>query len=535
MSRNQTKYIFITGGVMSSLGKGITASALGALLENRGLRVSFVKLDPYINVDPGTMNPLQHGEVFVTEDGAETDLDLGNYERFTSARMTKANNFTTGQIYDTVIARERRGEYLGRTVQVIPHITDEIKASIYRACKGADIAIVEVGGTVGDIESLPFLEAIRQARIDLGDRNSVSMHVTPVLYVAAADEMKTKPTQHSVKALREIGIQPEFLICRSEVDLSDDIKRKIALFCNVDPARVITARDAESIYEMPLLLAAQGLDHELGDALNIWSRASDLSDWERIVHRIKNPKHHVEVAIVGKYIDLSDAYKSLNEALFHGGIENEAKVHLRFVDAEMVEHQGAETLLEGCDGVLVPGGFGERGTEGKIKAIRYARQNKIPFFGICLGMQLAVVDFAREICGWTDANSLEFNPTTQHPVIALMAEQRGVVDKGGTMRLGAYPCVLKAGTRAAEIYGVPEISERHRHRFEVNNAFREQLEAQGLVISGTSPDQVLVEMVELPGHPWFIGCQFHPEFQSHPTKAHPLFASYVAACVAAKS
>lgn len=399
MSRNQTKYIFVTGGVMSSLGKGISASAIGALLENRGLKVTFVKLDPYVNVDPGTMSPLQHGEVFVTDDGAETDLDLGNYERFTTARMTKANNFTTGQVYDTVISRERRGEYLGRTVQVIPHITDEIKESIYRACAGADIGIVEVGGTVGDIESLPFLEAIRQARIELGARNSVSMHVTPVLYIAAADEMKTKPTQHSVKALREIGIQPEFLICRSEHDLSEGLKKKIALFCNVDPKRVITARDAESIYEVPLLLAAQGIDHELGDALNIWSRATDLSDWERIVHRIKNPVHHVEIGIVGKYIDFSDAYKSLNEALFHGGIENKAKVNLRFVDAEEIEEKGAEALLEGCDGVLVPGGFGERGTEGKIKAIHYARTREIPFFGICLGMQLAVVEYAREICG----------------------------------------------------------------------------------------------------------------------------------------
>jgi len=531
MSRNQTKYIFVTGGVMSSLGKGISASAMGALLENRGLKVTFVKLDPYVNVDPGTMNPLQHGEVFVTDDGAETDLDLGNYERFTTARMTKANNFTTGQVYDTVISRERRGEYLGRTVQVIPHITDEIKASIYRACQGADIGIVEVGGTVGDIESLPFLEAIRQARIELGERNSVSMHVTPVLYIAAADEMKTKPTQHSVKALREIGIQPEFLICRSERDLSESLKKKIALFCNVDPKRVITARDADSIYEVPLLLAAQGLDQELGDALNIWSRASDLSDWERIVERIKHPKHQVEIGIVGKYVDLSDAYKSLNEALIHGGIENEAKVKLRFVDAEVLEKNGAEAMLQGCDGVLVPGGFGERGTEGKILAIEYARTRKVPFFGICLGMQLAVVEYARNISGWKDANSHEFDPETEHPVIALMAEQKKVVDKGGTMRLGAYPCILKPDSRAAEIYQSVQISERHRHRFEFNNAFREQLEADGMVIGGTSPDEVLVEMIELPEHPWFIGCQFHPEFQSHPTHAHPLFASYIAACI----
>jgi CTP synthase len=531
MPRNQTKYVFITGGVMSSLGKGITASALGALLENRGLKVTFVKLDPYVNVDPGTMNPLQHGEVFVTDDGAETDLDLGHYERFTSAKMTKSNNFTTGQIYDSVISKERRGEYLGRTVQVIPHITDEIKESVYRACEGADVGIVEVGGTVGDIESLPFLEAIRQARLDLGPQNSVSMHVTPVLYIATADEMKTKPTQHSVKALREIGIQPEFLVCRSERDLTDDIKKKIALFCNVDPKRVITARDADSIYEVPLLLADQGIDHELGEALNIWSRATDLSEWRRIVGRIQNPKHQVEIGIVGKYVDLTDAYKSLNEALFHAGIENNTEVKLRFVDSEELAKEGAAELLEGCDGVLVPGGFGERGTEGKIQAIRYAREQKVPFFGICLGMQLAVVEFARHVCGLDDANSIEFDEKTKHPIIALMAEQEEVVDMGGTMRLGAYPCKLKPGSRVAAIYKADEISERHRHRFEVNNAYREKLEAGGMAIAGTSPDDVLVEMIELADHPWFIGCQFHPEFKSRPTQAHPVFASYIAACL----
>ena len=531
MARNQTKYVFITGGVMSSLGKGITASALGVLMENRGLRVTFVKLDPYVNVDPGTMNPLQHGEVFVTDDGAETDLDLGHYERFTSAKMSRDNNFTTGQIYDSVISKERRGEYLGRTVQVIPHITDEIKNSVLRACDGVDIGIVEVGGTVGDIESLPFLEAIRQMRLELGEQNSVSIHVTPVPYIAAADEMKTKPTQHSVKELREIGIQPEILVCRSEYDLSDEIKKKIALFCNVNPKRVVTALDAESIYEVPLLLADQGIDHELSEALNIWSRASDLAPWRRIVKRIKNPKHEVEIGIVGKYVDMSDAYKSLNEALFHAGIENETRVELRFVDSEEVEKEGAAKLLEGCDGVLVPGGFGERGTEGKVEAIEYARTNEVPFFGICLGMQLAVVEYARHVSGLEDANSFEFDEKTEHPVIALMAEQEEIVDKGGTMRLGAYPCKLTPGSRSAEIYGQDEISERHRHRFEVNNAFREKLQADGMTISGTSPDEVLVEMIELSDHPWFVGCQFHPEFKSRPTEAHPLFASYVATCL----
>jgi CTP synthase len=535
MPRNQTKYVFITGGVMSSLGKGITASALGALLENRGLKVTFVKLDPYVNVDPGTMNPLQHGEVFVTDDGAEADLDLGHYERFTSARMTKSNNFTTGQIYDSVIGKERRGEYLGRTVQVIPHVTDEIKDSVYRACEGADIALVEVGGTVGDIESLPFLEAIRQMRLDLGAQNSVSLHVTPILYIPAADEMKTKPTQHSVKALREIGIQPEILVCRSERDLTEELKKKIALFCNVDPRRVITARDAESIYEVPLLLAEQGIDHELSEALNIWSRATDLGQWRRIVDRIKNPKYEVEIGIVGKYVDLTDAYKSLNEALFHAGIENETEVKLRFVDSEEVEQEGPEALLEGCDGVLVPGGFGERGTEGKIAAIRYARDEQVPFFGICLGMQLAVVEYARHVCGLEAANSIEFDESTEHPVIALMAEQEEVVDKGGTMRLGAYPCRLADGSHSAQIYGQDNISERHRHRFEVNNAYREKLTAEGMVIAGTSPDDVLVEMIELPDHPWFVGCQFHPEFKSRPTQAHPLFASYIATCLEART
>jgi CTP synthase len=530
--KNKTKFVFITGGVLSSLGKGITASAIGALMENRGLKVTFVKLDPYINVDPGTMNPFQHGEVFVTDDGAESDMDLGHYERFTSTKMSRNNNFTTGQIYDAVITRERRGGYLGATVQVIPHITDEIKARVYQAVEGADLAFIEVGGTVGDIESLPFLEAIRQLGIELGRDNAVFLHVTLVPYVPAADEVKTKPTQHSVKALREIGIQPDFLVCRSDRDLPQDIKRKIGLFCNVPAQRVITARDAKSIYEVPLLLAEEGIDNELSEALNIWSRAANLDNWRRIVDRIQNPKHEVTIAIVGKYVDLTDSYKSLNEALFHAGIENNARVNLKFIDSEELTADNIEDFVGGCDGILVPGGFGQRGIEGKVLAIQHARENEIPFFGICLGMQLAVVEYARNVVGLTGANSTEFDANSPAPVIALMAEQRDIVDMGATMRLGTYTCKLKEGSRSAQIYGAKEIDERHRHRYEVNNAFREQLEAAGLVISGTSPDGVLVEMVELPNHPWFVGCQAHPEFKSKPTAAHPLFADYIKTCVA---
>ncbi|TXD35306.1 CTP synthase [Lujinxingia vulgaris] len=532
MTRQRTtKFVFITGGVLSSLGKGITAAGLGALMENRGLRVSFIKLDPYINVDPGTMNPFQHGEVFVTDDGAETDLDLGHYERFTSTRMTRRNNFTTGQVYDSVIAKERRGEYLGATVQVIPHITDEIKARVLDASEDCDLMFVEVGGTVGDIESLPFLEAIRQLGIELGRENAVFLHVTLVPYMPAADEVKTKPTQHSVKALREIGIQPDFLVCRSDRDLPRDIKRKIALFCNVPTERVVTARDAKSIYEVPVLLAEEGIDHELATALNIWSRGTDLTEWRKIVDRIHNPRQEVTVGIVGKYVDLTDSYKSLNEALFHAGIANEVRVKLKFIDSEDLEQLEAEQLLGECDGILVPGGFGKRGTEGKIRAVRYARENDVPFFGICLGMQLAVVEFARNVAGLKDANSTEFNPQSSAPVIALMAEQENVKDKGASMRLGAYDCVLKDDSRSARIYGNTLISERHRHRYEVNNALRPALEEAGLVFSGTSPDGVLVEMIELPDQRWFIGCQAHPEFKSRPGQAHPLFASYISACL----
>lgn len=532
MAKNQTKYVFITGGVISSLGKGITASALGALMENRGMRVTFVKLDPYVNVDPGTMNPLQHGEVFVTDDGTETDLDLGHYERFTSARMTEQNNYTTGQIYDSVIRKEREGEYLGRTVQVIPHITDEIKQSVKEACGDVDIAIVEVGGTIGDIESLPFLEAIRQLRLELGDKNSACMHVTLVPYIPAADEMKTKPTQHSVKKMREIGLQPEFLICRThEHNLTRSIREKIALFCNVEPDRVITAKDAESIYEVPLHLADQGVDDKLSETLNIWSRAADLSEWQRIVDRIKNPEREVTVGIVGKYVDLEDSYKSLNEALVHGGIENNTRVNLEFVDSEQLHRSDAEQVLGECDGILVPGGFGERGTEGMVDAAEYARRNGVPYFGICLGMQVAVIEFARHQCGLEDANSLEFDEATDHPVISLMPDQEDVEKKGATMRLGAYPCRLDPRSGVYDIYSRDEISERHRHRFEVNNKYRETLEENGAKIVGTSPDNVLVEMIELPDHPWYVGCQFHPEFKSQPTGAHPLYKSYIGACV----
>ena len=534
MVEHQTKYVFITGGVISSLGKGITASALGALMENRGLKVTFIKLDPYINVDPGTMNPFEHGEVFVTDDGTETDMDLGHYERFTSAKMSQLNNCTTGQVYDSVISKERRGEYLGTTVQVIPHVTDEIKSRVMEASQDADIAFVEIGGTVGDIESLPFLEAIRQMMLDLGDENAVSMHVTLVPYIEAADEMKTKPTQHSVKSLREIGIQPDILVCRSDRDLEQDIKDKIALFCNVPVRRVITAKDAGSIYEVPLLLARQGIDQELAEALNIWSRAADMGKWHQLVDRIKNPRHEVTIGIVGKYVDLTESYKSLNEALLHAGIANETKVNLKFVDSEELDGGDVEEKLEGCDGVLVPGGFGERGMAGKVEAIRYARENNVPFFGICLGMQLAVVEYARHVSGLKDANSVEFDEDSPHPVISLRPDQEEIVDKGGTMRLGADPCKLAEGSKAREIYGESEISERHRHRFEVNNAYRERLAEDGLIISGTSPDDVLVEMVELSDHPWFVGCQFHPEFQSQPTNAHPLFENYIRTCLERK-
>ncbi len=528
----KTKYLFVTGGVVSSLGKGLAAASIGALMENRGLEVTHLKLDPYINVDPGTMSPFQHGEVYVTDDGAETDLDLGHYERFTSAKMTRANNYTTGRIYHTVIQKERRGEYLGKTVQVIPHITDEIKAVIREAAGGADIIIVEVGGTVGDIESLPFLEAIRQMKYDVGSENVVYAHLTLVPYIAAAGELKTKPTQHSVKELREIGIQPDILLCRSDREISREMKDKIALFCNVDPSAVFTALDVSSIYEVPLRLHQEGLDDKLAELFNIWSRAPRLDRWEQIVEKIYHPKSgEVRVGVVGKYVELHESYKSLNEALVHGGIANDVKVRHEFIDSQKLE-EGDLSALDKVDAILVPGGFGVRGTEGKILAVRHARERKVPFFGICLGLQMAVIEVARDVLGLERANSLEFDEQTPNPVVTLLESQRGVADKGGTMRLGSYPCKLKEGTKARELYGSDLVHERHRHRYEFNNAYKAQFEGAGMVFSGMNPDLGLVEMIELNNHPHFIGCQFHPEFKSKPYRPHPLFAGFIRAAVA---
>src|SRR5512140_1044928 len=492
----KTKYMFVTGGVVSSLGKGLAAASIGALLENRGLEVSHLKLDPYINVDPGTMSPFQHGEVYVTDDGAETDLDLGHYERFTSAKMTRKNNYTTGRIYQTVIQRERRGEYLGKTVQVIPHITDEIKAVIREAAGGADILIVEVGGTVGDIESLPFLEAIRQMKYDVGEENAVYAHVTLVPWIAAAGELKTKPTQHSVKELREIGIQPDILLCRAERDISREMKDKIALFCNVDPSAVFTAKDVSSIYELPLAFHSEGVDDKLAELFNIWSRAPRLEKWEAIVEGVKNPKKgEVRIGVGGKYVELAESYKSLNEALAHGGIAAGVKVKLQLIDSSKLE-EGDLSELGTVDGILVPGGFGVRGTEGKILAVRYAREHKVPFFGICLGLQMAVIEFGRDVLALDRANSLEFDEATPHPVVTIMESQKSVTDKGGTMRLGSYACTLKEGTLARELYGQDLIQERHRHRFEFNNGYRAQYEAAGMVFSGMNTELGLVEMIE---------------------------------------
>jgi CTP synthase len=530
----RTKFIFITGGVLSSLGKGLAAASIGALLESRGLKVTLQKLDPYINVDPGTMNPFQHGEVFVLDDGAETDLDLGHYERYTSARLTQRNNFTTGRIYYSVITKERRGDYLGGTVQVIPHITDEIKRNILAISDDADVAIIEIGGTVGDIEGLPFLEAIRQLKTDLGRENSLYIHLTLVPYIKTSEELKTKPTQHSVMKLREIGIQPDILICRTDQFLPPEIKAKIALFCNVDKDAVITAKDVESIYEVPLFFHQEGLDDKIVQLLNIWTRSPRLEKWQEIVYAIKNPRGAVDIAIVGKYVNLKDSYKSLNEALIHGGIANRCKVNLHYVDSEAVQRDGVETFLQGADGVLVPGGFGERGIEGKIMAVRYAREMRVPFLGICLGMQLAVVEFARHVCGLEGANSSEFNAGTAHAVIALLPDQQTIVDKGGTMRLGAYPAVLKEGSLANQAYQDKQISERHRHRYEVNNNYRELLAEKGFIFSGLSPDGQLVEILELRDHPWFLGCQFHPELKSRPHTPHPLFREFIHAALKEK-
>jgi CTP synthase len=530
-SEVRKKFIFVTGGVLSSLGKGLSAAAIGALLEARGLRVTNVKMDPYINVDPGTMSPYQHGEVFVTDDGAEADLDLGHYERFTSSRMSQRNNFTTGRIYQSVIERERRGEYLGKTVQVIPHITDEIKRRVWAAAEDVDLVIVEVGGTVGDIESLPFLEAIRQFKADARPENILYVHLTLVPYIPTSGELKTKPTQHSVKELLKGGIQPDVLLCRSDRLLPKEIREKIALFCNVRVDSVISAPDVSDIYELPLTFHEQDLDDRILEKLGIWAAEPRLEAWRNLVEGARNPTHAVRIGIVGKYVHLSDTYKSLNEALAHGGIANAARVELDFIDSEVLDKKDPGARLGDLDGILVPGGFGERGVEGKIAAVRYARENGLPYFGICLGLQVAVVEFARSVLGLNDANSREFSETSDNLVIELMDEQREVTDKGGTMRLGAYPCLLAEGSRAARIYGAGEISERHRHRYEVNPAYHKRLLEGGLVLSGTSPDGKLVEMIELADHPYFVACQFHPEFKSRPLAAHPLFSAFIKAAL----
>lgn len=525
--------------MVSSLGKGLASASIGALLESRGLKVDFLKFDPYINVDPGTMNPFQHGEVYVTEDGAETDLDLGHYERYTDVKTSKKNNFTTGQIYDSVISKERNGDYLGGTVQVIPHITDEIKSKIFDLGQDVDFVIVEIGGTVGDIESLPFLEAIRQIRNDLGRENTLYIHLTLVPYIQTAGELKTKPTQHSVKELRGIGIQPDILLCRTDRFLSPEIKSKIALFCNVDKDAVITAKNVETIYEVPIVFHQEGLDEKIVEKLNIWTGRPNLKGWERIIKKLKQPRFETTIAVVGKYVSLIESYKSLTEALVHGGIANDAKVNLRYVDSEQVDKEEPEQFLQGANGILVPGGFGTRGIEGKIKAIQYAREKKVPYFGICLGMQCAVIEIARHCAGLKGANSSEFDLNTPHPVIYLMEEwvdrnetlQRRSSDtpKGGTMRLGTYPCRIEEGSLAYQAYNKKMIGERHRHRYEFNNTYLEIFGKAGLVYSGVSPDKELVEIVELKGHPWFLGCQFHPEFRSKPMDPHPLFREFIRA------
>ncbi|MEP7381943.1 MAG: CTP synthase [Gemmatimonadota bacterium] len=527
-----TRYIFVTGGVVSSLGKGIAAASLGRLLVERGLRVSIMKFDPYLNVDPGTMSPFQHGEVFVTDDGAETDLDLGHYERFIDRSLSQLNNVTTGRIYLNVITKERRGEYLGSTVQVIPHISDEIKSHIKRLAPGNDVVIVEIGGTVGDIESQPFLEAIRQFRQEVGKQNAMFIHLTLIPYIAAAGEVKTKPTQHSVRELMEIGIQPDVLICRTERPLSEDVKRKIALFCNVEFGNVIESPDVPSIYQIPLEFEEQGLDERVMQRLDLVGREPDLSAWRAMVQRVVQPRDRVRIAVVGKYTQFIDSYKSVQESLIHGGIANDVGVDIAWISSDLfTSAERAHALLDGYHGLLVPGGFGVRGVDGMVEAIRAAREQQIPFFGICLGMQVAIVEFARNVLALDDAHSSEFAPECEHPVIAMMEEQKHVTDMGGTMRLGAYPCRLTRGTKAADIYGVPEVSERHRHRYEVSNAYRDRFVDNGMRLSGLSPDGSLVEIIELANHPWFVGCQFHPELQSRPTRPHPLFAAFVAASV----
>jgi CTP synthase len=533
-SKQRTKYIFVTGGVVSSLGKGIVAATAGALLETRGLKVVLTKCDPYINIDPGTMSPHQHGEVFVTEDGAETDLDIGHYERFTHATLSRANSFSAGKVYDTVLNKERRGDYLGGTVQVIPHITDQIKEFIFKASEGSDISIVEVGGTVGDIESLPFLEAIRQIRYDLGDGNCMLVHLTLVPYIGAAKELKTKPTQHSVRDLRQIGLQPDMLVCRSDRKIPVDQLKKIAQFCNVRQDRVFEALDADSIYRLPMLMNAQGFDQALVDTLNIWTGAPDLSAWQRIVQNLDHPQAEIKIAVVGKYTGVFDSYKSIDESLVHAGIANNAKLVVEYLDADEINPASAATILSKFDGILVPGGFGSRGIEGKINAVKFAREQQKPFFGICLGMQLAAVEFARNALDITRAHSQEFDAQSSDQIIHLMESQKSVTAKGGTMRLGAYPCRISQSSKAYLAYGTSDISERHRHRFEFNNSYRAKFEANGIEFSGVSPDGQLVEIMELKGHPWFVACQFHPELKSRPMKAHPLFRQFVAAALECK-
>ena len=525
----EPKYIFITGGVVSSLGKGLAAASIGRLLESRGFTVTLQKFDPYLNVDPGTMSPFQHGEVYVTDDGAETDLDLGHYERFTSALMTKNHNCTTGKIYESVISKERRGDYLGATVQVIPHVTDEIKAYVRRVSSGVDIQICEIGGTVGDIESLPFLEAIRQFRLEVGPRNAIFIHLTLVPYIAAARELKTKPTQHSVREMRAIGLQPDLLLCRSDRQIPKDMKRKIGLFCNVPHNQVITAQDVESIYEVPLALGREGLDAIILKLLDLPYRDKEFRDWEDLVERVQNPKDEVTIGIVGKYVGYEDSYKSLNEALVHGGVSNDLRVNLRWIEAEEMENGRLESELSRVDGILVPGGFGVRGVAGMISAIRYARERNVPFFGICLGMQAAVIEFARNVAGIPDADSSEFNTDTENRVIYKLRDLLGVDDLGGTMRLGKYECSLAPHSNAIEAYVQRNISERHRHRYEFNNDFAATLTAKGLKITGTTPDGKFVEIVEIEDHPWFLACQFHPEFKSKPLAPHPLFRKFIEA------
>ncbi len=533
-AKQRTKYIFVTGGVVSSLGKGIVAATAGALLETRGLKVILTKADPYINIDPGTMSPHQHGEVFVTDDGAETDLDIGHYERFTHATLSRANSFSAGKVYDTVLSKERRGDYLGGTVQVIPHITDQIKEFIFKASEGADIAIIEVGGTVGDIESLPFLEAIRQIRYDLGDSNCMLVHLTLVPYIAAAKELKTKPTQHSVRDLRQIGLQPDMLVCRSDRKIPTEQLKKIAQFCNVKQDRVFEALDADSIYRLPLLMNNQGFDQAIVETLNIWTGAPDLAAWRRIVHNLDHPSVTTKIAVVGKYVGVFDSYKSIDESLVHSGIANGCKVDVEYIDADEITPANVTQTLSRFDGILVPGGFGSRGVEGKITAIKFARESGKPFFGICLGMQVAAIEFARHALKLPRAHSQEFDPQSPDQIIHLMDSQKAVTAKGGTMRLGAYPCMLAQGSKAHQAYGSTEISERHRHRFEFNNDYRAKFEAAGVVFSGLSPNGDLVEIMEMKSHPWFVACQFHPELKSRPTKAHPLFREFVAAAVQSK-